>query len=287
MNLVPLMYYMIQSRFSNPHELEPLLTDLPLDLDNLHKAIHGLLIHIWKVRKFYPNLLRNHAHDVFTRRIHQLIQHIHQLDNQPLSVTRPATKRAIVDSRNFALLLTTVLRQRGIPARVRCGFATYLQHTHYQDYWICEYWSDAQRRWMMEDVTLQLHDITSSQFITGAQAWQLCRTNSHYGTLFGWGAELTGMWATRVNLIRDFAALNDFECVSGDQWGLMLTEDTELTQDDLVLLDHVARLAQDDECFEERKVLYDTNPQLHAYQFVHHSDIASNQWQEVKWRKLA
>ena len=93
---------------------------------------------MWKVRKYYPNLLQNRPHDVFTRSVKRLLESIHSLNSQPLNVARQEEKRAIVDGRNFAVLLSGVLRQRGVPSRARCGFATYLEDTHYQDHWICD-----------------------------------------------------------------------------------------------------------------------------------------------------
>ena len=62
------------------------------------------------------------------------------------------------------------------------------------------------------------------------------------------------MWAARVNLARDFAALNGFESVSGDGWGLTMTQDADLTDDDITLLNTAAALAMTDN-IEERRVL--------------------------------
>jgi hypothetical protein len=45
----------------------------------------------------------------------------------------------VVDCRTVAVLLTTVLREHDIPARVRFGFAGYLTPSHCQSHVICEH----------------------------------------------------------------------------------------------------------------------------------------------------
>ena len=80
------------------------------------------------------------------------------------------------------------------------------------------------------------------------------------------------MWVVRMSLVRDFAALNDVEAVSGDQWGLAVPADQDLNPEDLALLDQAAELANHDHHLGERRSLYDNHKKLHAPKFIHDGD---------------
>jgi hypothetical protein len=118
--------YRKHDRFSDPGKYAAFLDTLPKNRADLSAAINGFLIHIWRIQKFHPEQLKRRPHDVFTRRIESVLARVKELDSRPLDGPRPEAERAIVDCRTFALLLVSALRQRSIPARPRCGFATYL-----------------------------------------------------------------------------------------------------------------------------------------------------------------
>lgn len=115
------------------------------------------------------------------------LQKIQQLDPHPLSHSRPPQKRLIGNCRDYSTFLNAILRYQGVPARARCGFATYFQPDHYEDHWVCEYWHDQQERWVMVDAQLDplqreklgiafdTFDLPQGQFLFGGEAWQLYR----------------------------------------------------------------------------------------------------------------
>jgi hypothetical protein len=146
--------------------------------------------------------------------------------------------------------MCALLRAKGIPARSRCGFATYFGWTgQYEDHWICEYWNG--ERWIMADPQLDpfqqssvIHwglnaaagnisltekimqfsprELKPGDFIPAGQAWKLCRDGLADPHSFGiscpirpeWGIDsLYGLWFVRGQLLRDFAALNKVETV--------------------------------------------------------------------------
>src|SRR4051812_41209619 len=70
-------------------------------------------------------------------------------DPAPLPVAREPAARVVGTCRHFAVLTCALLRHRGVPARARCGFATYFQPGQGLDHWIIEYWDDS--RWVRVD----------------------------------------------------------------------------------------------------------------------------------------
>jgi transglutaminase-like putative cysteine protease len=47
---------------------------------------------------------------------------------------------------SYALMLVSMLRANGVPARSRCGFGAYFNPPKFEDHWVCEYWNADRRR---------------------------------------------------------------------------------------------------------------------------------------------
>jgi Transglutaminase-like superfamily len=151
------------------------------------------------------------------------------LDPAPLSVAREPEKRVIGTCRHFAVLSCALLRYRDIPARVRCGFATYFQPGKGLDHWVAEYWDDDSARWVRIDsevLTLAVlphpEDLRPSEFLSGGEAWSAFRRGEIDGSDFGvYGTENWGAGEIRGNAVKDLAALNKVETLPWDVWGRM------------------------------------------------------------------
>jgi hypothetical protein len=138
-------------------------------------------------------------------------------------------RRSFGTCRDYALMLTSMLRHQSIPARIRCGFATYFAPGPFEDHWICEYWSANDNRWVRVDAQLdQLHreqlgilfdpaDLPAGVFLTAGQAWQWARSGRVDGAAFGQGTA-RGLWFLRVNVYRDLLALTSQYTSTWDTW---------------------------------------------------------------------
>ncbi len=196
-----------------------------------------------------------------------LLDRVTALDGAPISEPRRADRRVVGTCRHFAVLSCALLRARGIPARARCGFATYFVPERHVDHWITEYWSDDDQRWVRIDSEIlglglvpRPHDLADGEFLTGGEAWQMCRRGDRDPMTFGvvgtdhaWGpAEIHG------NAIRDLAALNKVEMLPWDEWGPMKASyDGEAGPELDEVIDDVAKVcASEDET--RIRALYDT-----------------------------
>jgi hypothetical protein len=283
-----LEFYKKHDLFSDPGEYASRYLELPTQLDALHAAINELLIHNWKVERDRPGWIKAHAQevDVFTRPIRKVLERVVSFGPEPWNQSRPPDRRAVIDCRHFSLLLCSVLRERGIPARARCGFATYLEETHWMDHWVCEYWDDKEGGWVMEDADLKLHAVPSNQFYTGIHAWEMSRKTPSMARQFGYGKEEPerGAWVARSNLVRDFAALNGFASISGDSWELGDKTDDQLVAADFQLLDEIVRLGDSNATFDQRQALYAACQELRPGENIKHFDyLFTNQPREIRW----
>jgi hypothetical protein len=152
------------------------------------------------------------------------------LDAAPIDHNRAFTDRIVGTCRHFAVLSCALLRYRGIAARARCGFATYFVPGSFVDHWIVEYRLPADDRWFRVDSQIlgfefvdTPEDLAPGAFLTGGEAWSLCREGRADPADFGVvGFPLAwGIGEIRGNAIRDLAALNKVEMLPWDAWGRM------------------------------------------------------------------
>ena len=102
------------------------------------------------------------------------------------------------------MLLCSILREQGIPARTRCGFATYFQGGWFEDHWICEYWNYQEKRWMrvdsqIDDIKLvslsidrnkiNFFDLPKGVFFPAGVLWKLYRDGFVEGKVEGFLSE--------------------------------------------------------------------------------------------------
>jgi hypothetical protein len=277
-------FYAAQDELTDPGRHGALFEELPEGLPGLHAAVNGLLLHAWKARSWYRHLLPQPVRKATTRHTERLLDAVLQLDPAPLAVARPPERRVVVDCRHFAVLLCAVLRHRGVPARPRCGFASYLGGgATLEDHWLCEYWDDACGRWVMEDPDLQRHDVREDEFVTGARGWQLARIDAGFAERCEYDPGIRAVAALRLNLVRDIASVNGFASVSDDAWGLGLTPDDQLTAPERATLDRAADLCAAERTRELRE-LYAASPGLRVPDVIQHTEDFPHVWTSVAWR---
>lgn len=162
-----------------------------------------------------------------------LMQRALELDSTtPLQQPRPASDRVVGTCRHYAALATAFLRATSIPARGRCGFATYFVPPRIVDHWIVEYWSADKEQWIRIDpeyidvetpAPSRPNDLRPGEFLTAGEAWTLLRSGAEDPMNFGvFGTENWGPGEVRGNAMRDLASiLCKIEMLPWDEWGPM------------------------------------------------------------------
>jgi hypothetical protein len=270
----PLEFYVRQSPITEPGKMAHLLADLPKDVQELCSVIQGLMVHVYWADRYGLTLSPERKQDVQLRKAASMLEKIQEMESCSLTVMRPLEKRIAGTCRDFSLLLCSFLRYQGIPARTRCGFATYFLPNHYEDHWICEYWHREMQSWVMVDpqldpfqcdalqITFDPCKLTPGKFIPAGAAWQMCRNGRANPDSFGI-FDMHGLGFVRENLVRDIASLNGMELLPWDVWGIMETEDDRLTKEDLCFLDEVASLTlQVNTGFSQLEGVYGTDARI-------------------------
>jgi len=115
------------------------LAKLPSDIGALAEVIQGLAIHQYMADAYGFKVPEARKAESHIRAAEKILGRILALDDRPLSVARSVDRRVVGVCHHFALLMTALLRAKGIPARYRCGFGAFFNPPYFEDHVLCEY----------------------------------------------------------------------------------------------------------------------------------------------------
>ncbi len=206
-----LEYYTQQTQFTEPgRHGTALYPDLPGSLEALCSLIKSQLIHPSAVSSFGETLpFGRRSEDGVYSTASEILGGLMRRSSAGLTLERTPAERLILSCRHHAILLTSILRFRGVPARVRVGFCEYVATPEsglWEDHWITEVWHAAESRWMLVDADTCKVDFPRSEFALAGEIWQKSRKSRLDTKLYGSG-RFRGVGYVRNNLIHDFDCL--------------------------------------------------------------------------------
>jgi transglutaminase superfamily protein len=238
------------SPMSDPAGHAAAVADLPSDIGILNGIVQGVLVHSDWLIEYGLDETRLHAASRTTLSVADRLDDILEKDAQRLQIRRPSDRRSIGTCRDFALMLCSFLRSKGVPSRLRCGFAAYFG-SGWEDHWVCEYWDKQAQTWRLSDpqidgmlkdryrIEFDPKDVPRQSFVTAGQAWLDCRSGKSDPDRFGHG-EVAGSWFVKVNLLRDHYVLNGRETSAWDGWRAAPPSKRIVREADVALLDDLA-----------------------------------------------
>jgi len=276
-----LAYYARPGVMTGVGEYSSSLQALSDDLPSLVEVVQGLMVHVFWAERYGLKLSDDRQAEVQIRPVVGKLERIFELDPHPLNEPRSLERRLVGNCRDHSVLLAAMLQSNNIPARARCGFGTYFTPGRYEDHWMVEYWQPnlstaSGGRWVKVDaqldalqrevlsITFDPLDMPTGAFITGGQAWLMCRRAEANPDDFGI-FEYKGWDFVKNNLLLDLQALNKVELLPWDVCGLAAVPYTDLIPAQFDLLDGIARLTlAGNGSFEALRSIYETNEALHA-----------------------
>jgi len=201
-----------------------------------------------------------------------MVAELFRRDSRGLVLDRKVPDKLVLTCRYLAIMLVSILKTKGIPARVRSGFAGYWPWAKKAgDHWIVEYWKREENRWVVVDVDgsfhevgFDLYDMPDGKFDYAADAWLDVREGKipekHFYNEGGYSGLITTGWA----LFYDFHCLmnNEIIYLHGPRM-VDLRYFDRITEKQLREIDNLARLMkQPDENFDELLHLWNTKKEF-------------------------
>jgi Transglutaminase-like superfamily len=238
------------SRMTDPGDHAARIAELPANVGALSRIVQGLLVHADWLGAYGVSGDELGAHSRTTLPVADRLGDILAADPRPLHVPRLPRRRAAGTCRDYALMTASFLRSKGVPARLRCGFASYLGDG-WEDHWVCEYWHEPDAAWRLGDTQIDAvmaaelgiefdpTNLPRTLFLTAGKAWRDCRAGKAEADSFGHGA-VRGLWFLKVNVLRDHFGLNNMETSAWDDWRAAPDARRLVGADEIDLADYLA-----------------------------------------------
>ncbi|WP_028050887.1 transglutaminase domain-containing protein [Cellulomonas sp. URHD0024] len=270
--------YATHSPFSDPGPSAGLLDGLSTQTDAVQEAARNAIIHY---RGSADALYDGQDADVDLRWLSEILRVAQERSTAPLSQARPPGEQVAGCCRDHALFAISVLRQHGIPARSRVGFAAYFQPGFHHDHVVGERWDGT--RWVRFEITngnvsFDGRDMATglgAPFETAAEVWLAHRAGADVSS---YGVDpslphLCGPSFVRGYVVEELAHRQRDELLLWDVWGDTVPDnplpDAELD----ALADEIAALlvaadAGDETAEKELAERYASDPRLHPHDVV-------------------
>lgn len=229
-------HYLTYSLFTDPGLYKNELQKLPDDIRELGLLIRKNIIHRttleWGNTGTNADLRfgdmtkvpwwRQAEDDNFPTAVAMLAE-LYRRDARGLIVDRQEVDKIVVTCRFVSILAVSILKTKGIPSRVRSGFAPYFEERQSVDHWIVQYWSDAENRWVTIDIDGSLslletshfdpYDMPKNTFNWAANAWLDVRTKKVDSNYFWNAGGFRGFMPIAWELFYDFHSLMNNEII--------------------------------------------------------------------------
>jgi hypothetical protein len=293
--------YATHSPYSDPGPYAGLLADLRTDTGAVQAAACNAVIHY---RGAADALYDGQDADIDLRWMADILRVTQERSSEPLSRARPAHEQVAGCCRDHTLFAVATLRQHGIPARSRVGFASYFRPGFHHDHVVAERWDGT--RWVRFDPEIvnadwpfDTHDLATglgAPFETAAEVWQAYRDGADVSS---YGVDpslphLTGPEFVRGYVVVELAHRQRDELLLWDVWGDTLPDTTTPAAELDALADEIAALlvaadAGSDTAERELEARYATDPRLRAHDVVTLSPVgrvgdADLEQRVTRWR---
>jgi hypothetical protein len=207
-------FYRQYSPNTEPGEYGYLYKKLPTGLMELCVRIKKQLIHPNRIGDF-PELAGMRYEDETVYSVKDMLSELVKRNPKGLVDERSPKERLRLSCRFHSLLLASILKSRGIPTRVRVGFADYLSPPGYGksiDHWICEVWDKNREKWILVDPDLCRVDFDRSEFHFAGDVWRKVRASKdnpeRYGSVRWWGMDYI-----KANVLHDLYCVMNNELI--------------------------------------------------------------------------
>lgn len=282
-----LNFYLQTSIYTNYYPFADYYRSLPDNIEELSKLLCHQVIHrtklirsyldkpriyenaleINKIKEQYP-WYKNRCDDDILLTAPSITAELFRQDPRGFTMGREIKDKVVITCRYVAILLASILKAKGIPARCRSGYADYFLQERgkiFYDHWIVQYYNAKEKRWINVDPddeyngTFNQYDLPNNEFKWIAEIWLDVRQKHDDYRKYIHGSCYNGLDNLAYALFFDFHSLMNDE-ISYLFFPAMFDKKDEfdnLTEEELSKLDNLATLMLDpDKNFDELRYLF-------------------------------
>ena len=130
-----LNFYSHAGLITNIKKYQSFVEWLPADPVAIGQVVQGLIVHDSWFEQYGETYQVKNEYPQQTAYMEDILSKALEIDGSNLAIPRHPRDRVIACCREFATLMCAFFRAKGIPARSRCGFATYFGwNGNYEDH---------------------------------------------------------------------------------------------------------------------------------------------------------
>ena len=202
-------FYRQYSSFTNPGEYKYLYENLPDSLPELCSLIKSQFIHPYAELPQYSEIIPEERWNESLKypTVKSVLEGLLSYNAAGLVSDRKPEDRLVLICRHNAILLASILKYRGIPARVRAGYATYIIPDFHTNHAICEVWNENKNRWMLVDPSMNMIDFSRDKFDFSNDAWLQMQKKEIDPNLYGMPGQYPGVVSIIAIVCTDLASI--------------------------------------------------------------------------------
>jgi sulfatase modifying factor 1 len=262
-------FYKQYSSFTNPGEYAYLYENLPDSLPELCRLIKSQFIHPYTELPKYREQIPKERWDESAKypTVKSILKGLLKYDSKGLVIDRKPEDRLVLGCREYAILLASILKHRGIPARVRAGHATYIIPDFRTSHTICEVWNEKVKRWMLVDPGMNKVDFSRDKFDFSNEAWLQLQKKEIDPNNYGNPGQYSGFVSILGKVYSDLASIlgNEYPIY---QYAPILDyafkNDNKLSVEQIETLNKISELmkALDAKNLSKLQEIYNNTPQI-------------------------
>ncbi len=261
-------FYRQFSPFTNPGKYAYLYKNLPDSLPELCKLIRSQFIHPFaelpQYREQIPKERWNEMMDYPS--VKSILEGLTSYNSAGLVFGRKPKDRLVLGCQQNAILLASILKYRGVPARVRAGHATYIAPGFHISHSICEVWNENENRWMLVDPSMDKIDFSRDQFDISNDAWLQMQNGEIDPDLYGIPRVYTGLVSIVAKVCTDLASILGTEYPINHYAPILddIFQNNQLSSKQIETLNKISELMKsiDADSFSELQEIYHNTPEI-------------------------
>lgn len=230
-------FYLQYSRFTFPGKYEEELKKLPDSIEEIGKLIRKSFIHRSTLASGNTGSNKDlrfgdmskipwyqQPEDDYFPTTGSMLVELFRRDSRGFIFDRSTENKPILTCRFLAILFASALKAKGIPARVRSGFASYFDDdtSTSWDHWVTEYIDPQSKEWILVDIDGSLsmvdpkinpYNMSKDQFNYSADVWVNVRDGKLPERRFWNAMPYSGLNAIAWELFYDFHCLMNNEII--------------------------------------------------------------------------
>jgi len=262
-------FYRQYSSFTDPGEYVYLYENLPDSLPELCSLIKSQFIHPYaELNKYREQIPEERWNEMFRYpSVKSILKDLVSYDSTGLTKERKPEDRLVLGCQQNAILLASILKYRGIPARVRCGHVTYLIPDFHTSHTICEVWNEDEKRWMLVDPSTDRIDFNSEQFDFSNELWLKLQKGEIDPKHYGIPGRYSGYASIVGKVCPDLASILGAEYPINQYAPILeyaMDSENQLTAEQLELLNEICELMKsiDAENLSRLQDIYNNTPEI-------------------------